>query len=103
MNAEFNTLWTEYLDEKDKAKKEEILKKMRANVLQRNDNMDEYKYDIYNKTYSISSANYEQLLRINGDMNMKSTSEEMIAKSEKARDSMMSRNKYTPDNPYPGK
>lgn len=98
MNKEFGKLVNEYEQVKTNSDAEElerILSKMRENLKNR---IREDKYSI-----NIAEATFEDLLKINAELNMAETSDKMKSVSDASRQQQQDKNKYRPNNPYPQK
>lgn len=72
VNAEFQELWRRYSVEQDDARKTDYLEEMKNNLTTRNGGADMYVFLITDngETVSISSSCYDDVIRINGNMNL---------------------------------
>lgn len=103
MNKEFDDLNQRYQkanSSNDLSKKQELIEQMRANLLQRNGNVDKFIGLIDKKEYSINEASYTDLQEINGIMNINETSMNLSKKSNILRSEQTERNTYGEKNPY---
>lgn len=103
MNKEFDDLNQRYQEansSNDLSKKQELIEQMRANILERNEGVDEFIRSIDDKKYSIKDASYKDLLEINGAMNNKDKTEELASISNTLRSEQTERNIYGEKNPY---
>lgn len=106
MNKKFDDLNQKYLRvtiSNDLSKKQKLIEQMRANVLERNEGVDEFIRSIDDKKYSIKNASYKDLLEINGAMNNKEMSEKLSNTSNILRSEQKERNIYGEKNPYTSK
>ena len=104
MNKDFEDLNQSYQEANSSnnlSKKKELIKQMRANVLERNGGVDEFIRSTDDKKYSIKEASYKDLLEINGAMNNKEMSEKLSNISNILRSEQTERNIYGQDNSYP--
>ena len=105
MDNKFYRLLAEYekavRDDNQQLQEEELIKKMRENLMQRNEGKEEYTSSKGEK-YNISLASKQELLQINNDLSRVEAqrSKDITAATERAI--QMSRNKYSPENPYLG-
>lgn len=97
MSKEFEVLNTEYvatsLDQTEKLA--EIEERMRANLMERNDNKDTF------GSLSILKASHDELVEINNMME-EQCCDPMENMSKEIRETQTARNFYTSKNPYPG-
>lgn len=106
MNKEFDDLNQKYLRvtiSNDLSKKQKLIEQMRANVLERNEGVDEFIRSIDDKKYSIKDASYKDLLEINGAMNNKDKTEELASISNALRSEQTDRNTFGEKKPYTSK
>ena len=104
MGKDFNQLNTDYqkaIESKDQLQQEDLIKKMKRCLIEQNEGKDEL--TTHSGKYNIPSASYQQLLEINGVLNEMESQKVLTKISDDEREKQMSRNNYSPDNPYPGK
>lgn len=102
MNKEFGDLVQQYeqaLKDAEVQKQETLLSGMRQNIKERTNGVDRYSID--GESISIMNAAFEDLLKINGDITRKTTSDAMTEYGDSIRKTNLKENKYGPDNPYP--
>ena len=98
--SEFNELSAQYENEQDPQKKVAILERMRANVLERNGNNDEFITLLTNKTIRISQAGLSELINVSRNLVTKKNKNRSDDLNDAAREEQLKRNKYSKDNPY---
>ena len=104
MDKEFNNLSAEYQQARKKNdvnKQKELIAEMQKRLVQRNGGSEEYTNSLMQTKYSIFSTVYQELLEINGDMNMIESQKKLDDLSENERKKETEQNKYSADNPYP--
>lgn len=99
MDKEFQELIAEYLNTRRKRQQEEqaILQKMKENLKKRNGGKDDYWCEYPKCVISIENAGYEDLLKIDGDMNRNTAKDSMTKTAELAREQLLKLNKNKPD------
>lgn len=103
MNKQFDELVQQYNQarkEADVQKQDTILSEMRQNIQTRT-SCENYKIEIENDTIILADASFEELLRIDGDINRKTSSDSMTDFSDYSRQTHQENNQYGPNNPYP--
>ena len=101
MNKQFGELVQQYeqaRNEADVQKQDTILSEMRQNLKERADGVN---FSQDEGTKSIMDASYEDLLKINGAIILKESSNSMTSISDYSRQTHEERNQYGPNNPYP--
>ncbi|MBR3412898.1 MAG: hypothetical protein IKG81_09450 [Bacteroidales bacterium] len=98
--SEFNELSALYEKEQNEEKKECLLNKMRANILERNGNNDEFITLLTNKTIRISQAGLSELINVSHNLVTKKNKNRSDDLNDAAREEQLKRNKYSKDNPY---
>ena len=97
---EFEKHLGQYENEQDPQKKVAILERMRANVLERNGNNDEFITLLTNKTIRISQAGLSELINVSHNLVTKKNKNRSDDLNDAAREEQLKRNKYSKDNPY---
>lgn len=97
---EFEKHLGQYENEQDPQKKVAILERMRANVLERNGNNDEFITLLTNKTIRISQAGLSELINVSHNMETMGNRNRCDDLNDAAREGQLKRNKYSKDNPY---
>ena len=90
----------QYEAEQDTPKRAAILEKMRKNVLERNDNNDEFKTPYKNGIIRISQARLSELIEISRSMETIKRQKQREILNNEERIKELERNKYNKEHPY---
>lgn len=99
-SSEFEELLAMYQKEKDGEKRADLLQRMRENVRTRNNGKEEFLSLHTNKTITISHSDCAELINISRNLETIDKKELCDELNSAIRNSQLSRNKYTKDNPY---
>ena len=100
----FQELIAEYFHkETTEARKMELIKLMQEDLKQRNGNENDTVLCLDGNEYSMDSEIVSELYAIDNALREVKNREERDEISDQIRDKLLSRNKYSPDNPYPYK
>lgn len=97
---DFEKLWGQYEEEQVPQKKATILEKMRANVLERNGNNDEFISLHTNITIHIAQAGLSELINVSHNMETMENRNRRDDLNNAAREEQLGRKIYTKDKPY---
>ncbi len=97
---EFEELLRQYETEQDTQKRAAILEKMRKNVLERNDNNDEFIIPYKNGIIRISQARPSELIEISRSMETIKRQKQREILNNEERIKELERNKYNKEHPY---
>ncbi|MDY6372689.1 MAG: hypothetical protein SPL12_10415 [Bacteroidales bacterium] len=97
---DFEKLLSQYEVEQVPQKKATILENMRANVLERNGNNDEFTTLYTNKTIHISQAGLSELINVSHNMKTMENRNRRDDLNNAAREEQLGRNIYTKDESY---
>jgi hypothetical protein len=98
--SDFNELSALYEKEQNEEKKECLLDNMRANVLERNGNNDEFITLHTNKTICISQAGLSELINVSHNLETMENRNRRDDLNNATKEEQLKKNKYSKDNPY---